>query len=423
MPPRHGKSFLSTVYFPAWYLGKFPGSKIVTSSATQELACEFTLQSRDIFTEWGEELFGQGIRADVHAKDHWETSTGGSLRAIGAGSSIYGRGANLFLIDDYFGKIEQALSEAERKRIHAWYYGTIRNRLEPDGVIVVVASRTHPDDLNGKLIADSLIGGEEWKRYRLPAINAQGQALWPERFDIDALRIIQRGYESSGFPWMWDALFQQDPPDVLDSEWSADYFREHIWYTDAPEPSTIIWRVMTLDPSVGESEKSDFSALIMLAVDKNLDLWVEADIQRRDVVRQGLDGLMWYRRFHPREWGVETVAFQKVLKGEFQREAERQKMLVQISGITHPPRSGKRERIRATITPALAQHRLHFQRGSPGCAMLVEQLKGFPTCKYDDGPDALEMALTLAARAVNIGRAFGSEGIQRANDMMERMHA
>ena len=158
-------------------------------------------------------------------------------------------------------------------------------------------------------------------------------------------------------------------------------------------------------------------------MDKNLDVWIEADIQRRDIVRQGSDGLDWYRRFQPREWGIETVAFQKVLQGEFNREACRRGMLVNISGVTHGPKNGKRQRIKATITPALAQRRLHFHRGSPGCALLVEQLKGFPACKFDDGPDALEMALTLAARAVNSGCAFGSDGLQRVNDLVERIRA
>jgi len=108
-------------------------------------------------------------------------------------------------------------SEAERKRIHQWYYGTIRNRLEPGGVIIVVASRTPPQDLNGKLMADAAIGGEQWTRFRMPAIGSDGQALWPERFDLAALQSIRDGYAASGFPWMWDALYQQDPPDVLDS--------------------------------------------------------------------------------------------------------------------------------------------------------------------------------------------------------------
>lgn len=422
MPPRHGKSELSTVHFPAWYLGKFPQGSIGVTSANEDLASEFSVRSRDIFAEWGPELFGFGIRPDIHARGRWETTAGGMLRAVGAGSGCYGRGFSCILVDDYFGKIEQALSEAERKRIHQWYYGTIRNRLEPGGVIIVVASRTHPKDLNGKLVADSKIGGEQWKVFQMPAIGSDGAALWPERFSLADLNAIKAGYTASGYPWLWSALYQQDPPDVLDSEWDSDYFGDHIWYDDweYPPNSDIIWKCMALDPSVGESERGDYSALVMLAVDKQLTCWIDADIQRRDIVRMGSDGLDWYRRFQPREWGVETIAFQKVLRGEFEREALRRGMIATISGITHG-KVGKIPRIKAAVTPALAQRLLRFRKGSPGCGLLVEQLKGFPTCKFDDGPDSLSMVLTLAANAVNSGRAFGSEGLQAANDMRERI--
>jgi Holliday junction resolvasome RuvABC endonuclease subunit len=133
-------------------------------------------------------------------------------------------------------------------------------------------------------------------------------------------------------------------------------------------------------------------------------------LQRRDVSRIVNDGLAWYRQFQPHSFAVETVAFQKVLLKVFQAEAERAKMIVNMAGVTHG-RVGKRERIRGTITPCLAGRRLHFRKNSPGCAMLVQQLKTFPACKHDDGPDGLEIAITQAARAVNGGRAFGTENL------------
>ena len=368
------------------------------TSATKELATSFSTQSRDCFAEWGPALFDQSIRTDIHAKDHWETTAGGSVRAIGAGSSVFGRGADLIVIDDYFGDIHQSLSEAERKAIHQWYYGTIRNRLEPGGSVVVVASRTNADDLNGKLWKDSQAGGETWKRYCLQAIGSDGSALWPQRWPLSALETLRDGYTASGFPWIWDWLFQQDGPDVLDSEWSSDYFRD-MFYTSLPDE--IIWRSVTLDPSVGESEKGDFSAIIMLAVDRAMNLYIEADIARRDIDRMTKDTLDWYQRWGARQLGVETVGFQKVLRGHFEREATRRRMIVNVAGITHPKGGGKRGRLIATLTPQLAQHRIQLCPHSAGCRLLLEQLKGFPTCKYDDGPDALEMAITLAAKAVN----------------------
>jgi hypothetical protein len=48
---------------------------------------------------------------------------------------------------------------------------------------------------------------------------------------------------------------------------------------------------------------------------------------------------------------------------------------------------------RLAICPAL----LRFRDISPSTRLLVEQLQEFPIADHDDGPDALEMALRLAA--------------------------
>ena len=56
----------------------------------------------------------------------------------------------------------------------------------------------------------------------------------------------------------------------------------------------------------------------------------------------------------------------------------------------------KQVRIRR-LTPYVAQQRLRFEAGSAGARRLVEPLRGFPHGDHDDGPDALEMAVRLAA--------------------------
>jgi hypothetical protein len=45
---------------------------------------------------------------------------------------------------------------------------------------------------------------------------------------------------------------------------------------------------------------------------------------------------------------------------------------------------------------------LRFKSHSPGTRLLVEQLKEFPAGEHDDGPDALEMAIRLAAEMLAI---------------------
>jgi hypothetical protein len=69
------------------------------------------------------------------------TSEGGSYYACGVGSALMGRGAHIFLIDDPFGSMAEACSEIERKAVHSWYQGTVYNRLEKGGAIVIVNRR------------------------------------------------------------------------------------------------------------------------------------------------------------------------------------------------------------------------------------------------------------------------------------------
>ena len=51
MPPRHGKSTLSSIYFPAWYRLRWPDRNIALWSATGRLAQRFSKHTRDISTE------------------------------------------------------------------------------------------------------------------------------------------------------------------------------------------------------------------------------------------------------------------------------------------------------------------------------------------------------------------------------------
>ncbi len=63
------------------------------------------------------------------------------------GFALMGRGAHIFLIDDPFGSMADARSDVERKAVHNWYQGTVYNRLEKNGAIVVINHRMHHDDL------------------------------------------------------------------------------------------------------------------------------------------------------------------------------------------------------------------------------------------------------------------------------------
>ena len=166
-------------------------------------------------------MFDTRLSEDAQARGRWTTQQGGSYFATGVGGAIMGRGAHAFLIDDPFGSMADARSEIERKRVHEWYTGTVYNRQEKGGAIVLINHRMHQDDLSGRLLAQQAAGGDRWEVVELKAISTSGEALWPGKFDAAALERIKRNITPQDFA----ALYQQEPTrsrDVLQGRMAAN---------------------------------------------------------------------------------------------------------------------------------------------------------------------------------------------------------
>ena len=50
IPPRHGKSQLVSIYFPAWFLGRNPDKKVMMVSHTTDLAVDFGRKVRNLIS-------------------------------------------------------------------------------------------------------------------------------------------------------------------------------------------------------------------------------------------------------------------------------------------------------------------------------------------------------------------------------------
>src|SRR6516225_10683564 len=83
VPPRHGKSELSSRRFPAYYLGQHPDRQFLSVSATAELASDFGRDVRNLIgsAEYAA-LFDTTLATDSHAKGKWHTSGGGLYYSV-----------------------------------------------------------------------------------------------------------------------------------------------------------------------------------------------------------------------------------------------------------------------------------------------------------------------------------------------------
>src|SRR5207248_6413134 len=57
-PPRHGKSELVSRYLPAWYLGMFPGRRVMLVGYGATLARSWGRKARSVLAEHGKACFG-----------------------------------------------------------------------------------------------------------------------------------------------------------------------------------------------------------------------------------------------------------------------------------------------------------------------------------------------------------------------------
>src|SRR5215468_7964196 len=115
LPPRHLKSLIASIAFPAWCLGHDPSVQILCASYGQDLADKFARDCRSIMTSgWYRRIFPTRLAAPRQAVQELITTRQGYRLATSTGGVLTGRGADIILIDDPL-KPEEALSEAQRK--------------------------------------------------------------------------------------------------------------------------------------------------------------------------------------------------------------------------------------------------------------------------------------------------------------------
>jgi hypothetical protein len=250
---------------------------------------------------------------------------------------------------------------------------------------------------------DSREAARRFYESRREEFDAGAKVLWPEEEDLYALMRMRAESGHASFA----REKQNEPLSPESCEWPESYFGDGIWFDQWP--AQLRMKTLAVDPSKGsDSRRGDYAAFVMLGVDAAGLLYVEADLFRISAPEIVAQGVELHSRFQPDAFGVEANQFQELLAGQFEAEFQRRGMLDARPWALHN-RVAKTVRIRR-LGPYLAGRRLRFKNNSPGTRLLVDQLREFPAAGHDDGPDALEMAVRLAAELQH-GRGMADDGL------------
>lgn len=414
VPPRHGKSRECSIDFPAWFLGRNPQKEVIISSYAAELAVGFGGKTRDrVDSEVFKIIFPEVyLKEDEKAKGRWSTNKKGGYLAAGVGGGVTGHGADVFLIDDPVKNAEEAASPVMREKNWEWFKSTAFTRLHPHGVMIIIMTRWHLDDLVGRITSDPEFK-DMTKVVKIPAIatkntknRKKGEALWKTKYDLPALEVIKKAVG----PYVWQSLYQCSPILTEKQEFKPD------WYTYIEEDELAMLqtaRYLTIDTAMSKKAQADFCGFCDNSVDKE-DFWNLKTWRVKLGPEELVDALFaLHETNHYSAIGIEKTAYLDGLKPFLDAEQRKRKKFLPLVELKHN-QTAKEIRIRSLI-PRYATHSIRHVVGH--CSALEEEQMQFPNGMHDDVLDATayqDQIALLPKKTVKTRRGKGG-GFSRMN--------
>ena len=382
MPPRHGKSEIASVQFPAWYLGRNPKRSIICASYSSDLSVDFGRKARNLMkSQEFENIFQDiGLAEDSKSAGKWHTNKGGMYVSVGVGGSITGRGGDVFLIDDPVKNREDAESPLIREKIWGWYRAVARTRMTPGGAIVLIMTRWQDDDLAARILKE----GKGWDILSMPAIaeqeehyRKQGEALWSSMYNLGELQEIKDDIGT----YNWSSLYQQNPLTVESQEFKEEMFQEREW-SEVLRLNTR--KFVTIDPAPAKTEGSDFIGICENYVDSENKWNLKA--YRVKIDPKALIDLIFKLKtdMNFEKIGIEEGMYKDVLKPFMDDEMRKRNVFFEVMELKHE-QVRKELRIRGLL-PRYETKSIFHIKGE--CKNLEEELLRFPKGINDDVIDA-----------------------------------
>jgi predicted phage terminase large subunit-like protein len=390
LPPRSLKSFLVSIAWVAWMLGRNPSLQIICASYSEDLAHKFSRDCRVLMeSQFYKRVFRTRLNPRKSTETEFETTKHGFRLATSIGATLTGRGADIFIIDDPT-KSNDASSEVALEAANEWFRTTALSRRNNPAktLMLVVQQRLHTNDLSGFLIEHG------WPSLVMPAIATEEQdyaiadsevyhrpaqeLLQPDRDSRGELERIKNEIGSRNFT----AQYQQNPTPAEGNMIKSAWLRR---YDSIPPRKRFRSMVLSCDPAGKAESKNDYTAMTVVGIDaKEMFLlhverghWTVLEMQRRITALAA-------------QWDVTHTIIEDTASGMGLIQLLREQ--------THLPVIGQHSTDNKETR--LSRHEGRFEAGrillpieAPWLADFENELLAFPSGRYDDQVDALMLCL------------------------------
>lgn len=426
-PPRHMKSILVNVMFPAWVWAheEWASRRFMCASYSERNSIRDGVKMRTIIqSELYQKLFKPSwtLREDQNQKLKFENTQAGFRFSTSVGGAVTGEGADFLIVDDPVNAMD-ANSEAIRIDANEWWdiaWSTRANNPNAHCKIIIM-QRLHENDLTGHVKSKAkrppatrrahLVFQAKFEKESkvksespLPILDPRqvdGELMWPERFNADSILQLAADLDSTGLGQS-HAQLQQDPRPR-----SGGLFKRVWWKRYTKAPSNIFEVITFVDCAQKPGITNDYSVFATWARCADgyylLDLWrekVEAPTLEQMAVQK-------YLLLRP---DAEVIEDKSAGSSLIQYLVRLQEPIIPI--LPYNPKVDKEVRASAA-TPTvqagkcfLPEHKIigHDEAGNE--IDLVEEFisehERFPKSSYDDMVDTTSMMVNYFSKRIPI---------------------
>jgi predicted phage terminase large subunit-like protein len=406
MPPGSAKSTYASVVYPAYAMGKRPGSRFILASYASAIAWKQSRRTRQIVrSPKYQPIFDCALRGDNAAVEAWGLDNGSEYMAGGILAGMTGNRATDLIIDDPVAGREEADSEVMQKRTREAYEDDLSTRLMPGGSTLIIQTRWNENDLSGGILPADWSGesgtirgrdGQNWFVLCVPALADRkddplgrriGDRLWPEWFTADHFEKFKANSRT------WNALFQQKPTADEGDFFKTDYFAVR-WNIKPPN-----LRVFGASDYAVTPDGGDYTEHGVFGLDDNnvlyvLDWW--SGQTPSDVWIERLCDMIV--QHGPQFWVGESGVIRRAVEPYMTTRMSQRRAMTRLEWL--PSTGDKEARARGAQAMASMGH-IRFPLKCDFADRVIKQLAAFPAGAFDDAVDVI----SIAARAIPLAGA------------------
>lgn len=411
IPRGHLKTAMITKGFTIQSILRNPDVRILIANQVWDKSREMLYEIKQMLTDKSDlpKIFGSFVSErwredDIVVRQRTRALAAPTVGTSGVEAELTSSHYDIIILDDLQG--EKNFQTPEQREKVKRYYRSMIDLIEPGGLIVVIGTRWHLDDVYQYIIDNE----SEYYDVTVRQVIEDGKIIFPKKFQKQ-FDPVTKGWQSVDFHCLdyinylkkrpseeFSSQYMNQPLDSENQVFKKEYFK----YYDQRPPRLFV--SMTIDPAISEKQSADYFSINVSGMDENYKIYVLDIVKGHWKVAESIDNIFTtYQKWRPSVVGLETVAYQKALKSWLEEKMRERGIYFPITELKRNTNESKEFRIKA-LEP-FYRDGLVFH--APWMKSLEQELLQFPKGKHDDEIDALASQLSLLVP----GDSQAAEGI------------